>query len=115
MEEPFLYIYGVFAVDRKVFSKISPEDQQVFREIMGHVFSDLNRINRQDNVNALKTLRKQGIEFIKVPAASLAKWYNDAAAVPKRLIEAGRLSQEMAYTLENLLKEYRSKQPDTDD
>ena len=115
MEEPFLYIYGVFAVDRKVFSKISPEDQQVFREIMGHVFSDLNRINRQDNVNALKTLRKQGIEFIKVPAASLAKWYNDAAAVPKRLIEAGRLSQEMAYTLENLLKEYRSKQPDIDD
>ena len=110
MNEPFLYIYGVLAIDIKVFKKISPEDQAMFREIMGRIFSDLNRINRQDNVKALEALRNQGIEFTAIPDESKTKWYKDAASVPKRLIEIGTLSQDMISTLENLLKEYRMKE-----
>jgi TRAP-type C4-dicarboxylate transport system substrate-binding protein len=113
--EPFLYIYGLLAVDRKAFEKISPFDQRVFREIMGRVFRDLDRLNRQDNVKALEALRKQGIEFVKVPPESLAEWLNDASAVPRRLIETGRLSREMVDTLENLLKDYRSKHSEADE
>jgi hypothetical protein len=30
--------------------------------------------------------------------------------VPKRLVNAGKLSQDMVNTLERLLKDYRSKQ-----
>ena len=109
MYEPFMYIYGVLAVDKKAFTKISFEDQAIFRKIMGRIFRDLDRINRQDNVKALEALRNQGIEFVKIPKKSLAKWYQDAESVPKRLIEAGSLSQDMVSTLEDLLKEYRSK------
>lgn len=108
MDEPFLYIYGVLAVDRKAFKKLSREDQGAFREIMGHIFRDLDRLNRQDNVKALDALRKQGVEFIKIPAESLKKWYDDASEVPRRLVETGRLSKNMISTLEALLKEYRS-------
>jgi TRAP-type C4-dicarboxylate transport system substrate-binding protein len=107
--EPFLYIYGLLAVDRKAFEKISTFDQRVFRDIMGRVFHDLDRLNRQDNVKALEALRKQGIEFVKVPPESLAEWLKEASTVPKRLIETGRLSREMVDTLEKLLKDYRSK------
>jgi TRAP-type C4-dicarboxylate transport system substrate-binding protein len=113
--EPFLYIYGLLAVDRKAFEKISPFDQRVFREIMGRVFRDLDRLNRQDNVKALEALRKQGIEFVKVPPESLVEWLKDASAVPRRLIETGRLSREMVDTLENLLKDYRSKHSEADE
>lgn len=76
---------------------------------MGRVFRDLDRLNRQDNVKALEALRKQGIEFIKVPDESLVQWTKDASAVPRRLIETGRLSREIVDTLEKLLKEYRAK------
>jgi TRAP-type C4-dicarboxylate transport system substrate-binding protein len=110
MYEPFLYIYGVLAVDRTAFAKISSDDQRIFREIMGHIFRELDRMNREDNVNALKALRKQGVEFIKPLAEAMEKWYNDAEAVPKRLVNAGKLSQGMVNTLETLLKECRSKQ-----
>jgi len=109
MYEPFLYIYGVLAVDRKAFAKISPDDQQRFREIMGLKFRELDRLNREDNVNALEVLRKQGIEFIKPSGEALKKWYDDAGTVPKRLVNAGKLSQDMVDTLETLLKDYRSK------
>ena len=108
MYEPFLYIYGVLAVDRRAFAKISTHDQRVFREIMGRIFREIDQLNRKDNVNALKTLRNQGIKFIKPLPEAMEEWYHDAEAVPKRLIQAGKLSQGMVNTLERLLKDYRS-------
>jgi len=113
MYEPFMYIYGVLAVDHKAFAKISTHDQRIFREIMGRIFREIDRLNREDNVNALEALRKQGIEFIKPSGEALDIWYREAKAVPKRLIRAGKLSQGMVNTLETLLKDYRSKQSDT--
>lgn len=115
MNEPFLYIYGVLAVDRKAFKKLSVDDQKVFREIMGRIFQELDRLNRADNVKALEALRKQGIEFVKPSAELLAEWYHDASAVPERLIQRGRLSPEMVDKLERLLKEYRFTKPDADE
>ncbi|MBW2641154.1 MAG: C4-dicarboxylate ABC transporter, partial [Deltaproteobacteria bacterium] len=113
MYEPFLYIYGVLAVDRAAFVKISSHDQRIFRNVMGRIFRELDRLNREDNVNALEALRKQGVEFIKPSREALAKWCADAREVPRRLINAGKLSQNMVNTLENLLRDYRSKQPHT--
>ncbi|MGD9384864.1 MAG: C4-dicarboxylate ABC transporter, partial [Desulfobacterales bacterium] len=86
------------------------EDQRIFREIMGRIFRELDRLNRKDNVKALEALRKQGIKFIKPLAEAMEKWYHDAESVPKRLVNAGKLSQDMVNTLETLLKECRSKQ-----
>ena len=115
LDEPFLYIFGVLAVDRKAFLKISPGDQKLFREIMGRVFKELDQRNREDNIKALETLRKQGIEFVKPSAEALKKWCQDASEVPKRLVETDRLSQEMVDTLEGLLKDYRTKESKTDE
>jgi TRAP-type C4-dicarboxylate transport system substrate-binding protein len=110
MYEPFLYIYGVLAVDRKAFAKISSHDQRIFRDIMGRIFRELDSLNRKDNVKALEVLRNQGVEFIKPLDDAMEKWYADARAVPERLINAGKLSQGMVTTLENLLRDYRSTQ-----
>jgi TRAP-type transport system periplasmic protein len=110
MNEPFLYIYGVLAVDRKAFAKISSQDQRTFRDIMGRIFRELDSLNRKDNVKALETLRNQGVEFINPAGEALKKWYTDARKVPRQLITAGKLSQGMVNTLENLLNDYRSKQ-----
>jgi len=110
LDEPFLYIFGVLAVDRDAFLKISPADQKIFREIMGDVFKALDRRNREDNIKAMETLGNQGIEFVKPSPEALKKWRQDASEVPKRLVETDRLSQEMVDTLGNLLKEYRTKE-----
>ena len=115
LDEPFLYIFGVLAVDRKAFLKMSPGDQKIFREIMGRVFEDLDRRNREDNIKALETLRKQGIEFVKPSGEALEKWFQDASEVPKRLVETDRLSQEMVDTMEGLLRDYRTKELKTDE
>ena len=108
MDEPFLYIYGLLAIDRDVFYKLTPADQQAFREVMGNVFKELDRQNRIENVKALEALRNQGIQFVKPSAEALAKWHRDADTVPERLIRTGRLSADMVATLNSLLKTWRS-------
>jgi len=77
---------------------------------MGRIFRELDSLNRKDNVKALETLRNQGVEFINPAGEALKKWYTDARKVPRQLITAGKLSQGMVNTLENLLNDYRSKQ-----
>jgi len=111
-ELPFLYVYAVLAVDQKAFSEILPNDQKVVREVMGKFFKEIDRKNREDNVNALETLNKQGIQFVKPPDEALAEWHEKSALVSKRLIELDGLSHNMLETLEKCLKEYReSKKP----
>jgi TRAP-type C4-dicarboxylate transport system substrate-binding protein len=49
-ELPMAYVYGLLAVDRQVFSEISPEDQKIVHDAMGRVFQEIDRQNRTDNI-----------------------------------------------------------------
>lgn len=108
MDLPFLYIYAMLAVDQKAFSKLSPEDQSVTREVMGGVFGEIDRLNREDHVKSLEALRKQGIEFIKPPEEAVKEWYEKSAEVRRRLLENGKLSRDLLTALEKILEEYRA-------
>lgn len=109
-EIPLVYVYGLLAVDRKAFSKIVPGNQKIVHGIMGRVFLEIDRQNREDNEKALEVLRKQGIQSIKPPPEMMSDWFAVASAVSKRLIEEGRLSQEILNILDRNLEDYRSKQ-----
>ncbi|MFC1516642.1 TRAP transporter substrate-binding protein DctP [Thermodesulfobacteriota bacterium] len=109
MDMPVMYIYAVLAVNRKVFYRMSPDDQKTVREVMRGVFRNIDKKNRKDNVSALEILRKQDIQFVKANDEQLAEWYAKTSIVSDRLINAGRLSRDIVDTLEKHLKEYRSK------
>jgi len=114
MDIPLFYIYGLLAVDQKVFSKIPPGHQKVVREVMGRVFREIDRRNREDNVKALETLRKQSIQFVKPSAKALKEWSSMTSVVSKRLIDTGKLSEGILNTLDGILGEYRSQHADVD-
>ncbi|MDX1497556.1 MAG: TRAP transporter substrate-binding protein DctP [Salinisphaeraceae bacterium] len=71
---PLNYILGALVVSKRSFSKLSAEDQQTVRKIMGEVFTRLNRINRQDNQKAREALRNQDIVFTQLSAEEQAEW-----------------------------------------
>jgi TRAP-type C4-dicarboxylate transport system substrate-binding protein len=105
-----MYIYGLLAVDRKAFSKISPGDKQIVRAIMGRVFSEMDRQSREQNIKAMDALRNQGIQFLKPSDETLSKLYTMGSLISKRLVETGKLSKDMVNTFEAYLDEYRSGQ-----
>ncbi len=108
MDVPFLYLYGIMAVDKQAFDRLSPEDQAVVRTVMGAVFSDIGKKNSEDNTNALTAMRNQGIEFVQPPPESIREWRHMAETLPDDLIKEGKLSREMFVKLQSLLTQFRS-------
>ena len=106
-ETPLLYIYAMLAVDRDAFNKLTPGQQEIVRDVMGRAFNEIDKQNRIDNVKALEALQKQGVEFINIPEDVRAEWQTKASAVAKRLIESGKLSNEIVSQLESLLAAFR--------
>ena len=106
---PLSYIYGVLAIDKKYFSRLSAADQQVVREVMGKVTQQLDKLNRHDNVAATEAIRKQGIEFLTPNAAAIAELESLIGPANQRLMETGKLTKNMVETLERLLTEYRQQ------
>lgn len=112
-ELPLAYLYGLLAVDQKTFNRISSEDQKAVRRIMGSVFREMDRMNREDNVKALEALRQQGIQFVKPPPETEGEWQNIASAISSRLIEKGNVTPDIVRILEGHLNDYRSQQAAT--
>jgi TRAP-type C4-dicarboxylate transport system substrate-binding protein len=107
-ELPMAYVYGLLAVDRQVFSKISPEDQKIVQDAMGRVFQEIDRQNRTDNIEALSVLRNLGIQFVKPAPGAEEGWFAVAARVTQQLVDSGVISKTMVSVLDGHLEVYRS-------
>ena len=106
---PFIYVYAIFALDKRAFSKIPPGDQSIVKEVIGKTFQQIETRNYEDNFKAMEALKKQGIQFVKPPPEAMGEWYKRSSNVPKRLVKMGNMSQKIVDTLDGHLKGYRSK------
>jgi len=109
LDVPFMYIYALFVADQKVFSKLSPKDQAVVREILTRMFADIDRRNREDNIKAMATLPNQGIEFITPSPEALAELRDHSDTVARRLVETGRFSPRIVKALDDDLNAFRRR------
>jgi TRAP-type C4-dicarboxylate transport system substrate-binding protein len=103
------YIYGLLAVDRKAFSKIPPQDQEVVRRTMERIFREIDRQNRTANIEALKVLGNLGIQFVEPVLGTEGDWFAFAAGLSQRLVDSGAVSETMVNELDGHLEAYRSR------
>lgn len=109
LDVPFMYICAFLVVDQKAFSRLSPADQPVVREVMSRMFAEIDRQNREDNIQAMDALRNQGIAFITPTAEALAELRERSERVPRDLVASGRISDGIVRALEENLSAYRKK------
>ena len=109
-ELPLLYTYGILAIDNKVFSRLKKEDQQLMDEVIGAAFQRIDRHNRQQNDQALTTLREIGINFVTPDAAQRQVWKEKAASVGEQLVKDGEMSQDVVNTFAAHLDTFRAGQ-----
>lgn len=104
---PMSYFVGTLAIDRKAFSKLTPADQVIVREVMGRTFRDIEQQNRKDNLAAYSALLKQGIKQVKPTTQELAEWERYSKLASEQMEKQGIVSGQAASQLNAHLTAFR--------
>ena len=107
---PIAYVYAALLIDKRIFSKISPEDQAVVREVMEGIYRKFDRYGVSDNDEALQALLDSGLESVSPNPAEVEEWRGIVAGSHRKLGEDGVFDLALYERMQALLSEYRAGQ-----
>lgn len=110
-DTPVAYFFGMLTVNKKVFDKIDPADQDVIQEVMAKTFADINAQNRLDNQQAREALKNQGIEFVTVSQEMLEYWQRASSDATQTLVKEKLVNPELYKKVQDILTVYRTAKP----
>jgi TRAP-type C4-dicarboxylate transport system substrate-binding protein len=106
-EIPLAYTLGFMAIDKKAFSKLSDEDQEIVREVMERTYVNFDRTNLKDNADAREALLNSGIESVAYDEEEVARIRDLLLASNRRLGEQGKFDLDIYDEMLRLAQEYR--------
>lgn len=106
---PVLYVIGILAVNQEAFNRIKPDDQKIVIEEMKRVFFELDKINREDNLNATAALKTQGIAVFRPSEAEIQNWQQFSDDSIRNMIDQGMVDKTIVDEIQKLLAEYRKQ------
>ena len=110
-----LYTFGFMAVDRKAWEKISDADQAIVDAVMSRIYKKFDEQNPIDNVEAREVLVNSGVESVPFSQEEADKIREVLLQSNRRLAESGQFSVELYDEMLELLDQYRSRTPDTEE
>jgi TRAP-type C4-dicarboxylate transport system substrate-binding protein len=107
-DAPIVFLVGILVVDKKIFDKLSVDDRQIVRKVMGEKSVKLDSLSQRDNEAALQVLRDNGIKFLTSTAEEKASWSTIAASTWNELQENGAYTSGNFALLRKHLDAYRN-------
>jgi len=107
---PLAYVYAALLIDKRAFSRISPEDQQVIREVMEGIYRKFDQNGVSDNREALQALLDNGLEMVAPDKSEVAEWRSKVSDSQQKLAGDGVFDPELLARLNTLVSEYRRSQ-----
>jgi TRAP-type C4-dicarboxylate transport system substrate-binding protein len=104
---PVVYVYAAMLIDKKAFSRLSPEDQQIAREVMEGIYRKLDQNGVTDNEDALQALLENGLEMVSPEASDVKQWRDIVGASNRKMAENGTFDPALLDQMEVLTKQYR--------
>jgi TRAP-type C4-dicarboxylate transport system substrate-binding protein len=108
---PITYSFGTMVLSERAWSKISPEDQAVVREILGAWASKLDKNSRVEDQDAREALVKQGVTFVAPAEGTADRWQQIADDATRKLSDEGRYDADLIKKIEGLLEAFRAAHP----
>jgi TRAP-type C4-dicarboxylate transport system substrate-binding protein len=103
---PITHGLGAALISTKALKKVDPGDIQILLEVARPLLRQLTERTRTQNQEAIAEMRKEGVQTVKVDAATRAEFFKTGREAWADGV--GRLySQEILDRVENLLAEYR--------
>jgi TRAP-type C4-dicarboxylate transport system substrate-binding protein len=106
---PVSYNIGIFAIDARVFGRLSAADQDVVRTVMGSIMRSLDIKTRQDNRDARPVLEQAGLEFVPVDPEHIPEWRRTIEGLYPELRRRSDIDANLLDEMLALLEEYRAR------
>ena len=111
LDVPLIYVYGLFALDKRRLERLSAADQAVVRRVMGEVVGQVNARSRRDHEQASAALANQGLQWRSASPGEMAEWHRLAEQATLRLVEEEYISAGLYHALQGHLRDFRAGQP----
>jgi TRAP-type C4-dicarboxylate transport system substrate-binding protein len=108
---PVSYSYGIFAIEKEAFEKLSADDQKVVREVMTRTMSGLDHEAREENEGAVETLLKAGLKPVDVSAEDADVWRHAIEGLYPQIHGRPDINAMLFDELQATLAEYRKAHP----
>jgi TRAP-type transport system periplasmic protein len=105
---PVIYAMQFMAIQKRVFDKLSGEDQAVVREVLTRVYSEINEQAPVDAANAREALLNSGITVVVPNTGEFERIQEIMAENNRDMAKQGLFSLELLETMQRHIDEYRS-------
>jgi TRAP-type C4-dicarboxylate transport system substrate-binding protein len=109
-ELPVAYVYAAMLIDKRAFSKISPDDQAVVREVMEGIYRKFDQNGIKDNDEAMQALLEGGMEMMPTDASQVSQWRDLVLNSHRKLGREGVFDIALLEQMQDLLIDYRAGQ-----
>lgn len=107
---PIAYVYAALLVEKRVFSRLTPEDQAVVREVMEGIYRKFDKYGVSDNQEAMQALLASGLESITPDPEDVAEWREVVRQSHRQLASEDVFDPMLYDRIESLLEQYRAGQ-----
>jgi TRAP-type C4-dicarboxylate transport system substrate-binding protein len=106
-ELPIAYVYASLLIDKRVFSKVSAQDQLIVREVMEGIYRKFDQSGVTDNRDALQALLDEGLEMVLPDEAEVGEWRVIVNASHRQMAIDGTFDLALLDRLQELIDDYR--------
>ena len=103
---PLMYLIGGLVVREDAFKKLSPDQQQVLRELFPKYMDRLKLVLRKENQEAVKVMVKHGVELIEPPEAEVIEFKKVAQKAMEQQIDKS-FSRKTKNDIISYIEEFR--------
>ena len=105
---PVAYVYASLLIDRKAFSRLTPEDQQVVREVMEGIYRKFDQNGVKENREALQALLENGLQMVSPDRSEVVEWREIVSSSHRRLAADGVFDPALLERMQSLITDYRN-------
>ena len=103
------YIYTIFAIDERMFKRLSTEHQNVVRSEMKSALARVENQLIEDHDEAFDVILEQGVELITPDTVALNEWQKLSEAAVTEWLENEMIESKSYELLEETLEQFRSE------
>jgi len=97
-------------IDKRAFSKISPEDRAIVREVMEGIYRKFDQNGVTDTREAFQALLDSGLKLVPTDSDEVSQWREIVTESHRKLAGEGVFDIALLEQMQGLLDDYRAGQ-----